>query len=400
MQRLLMITIELPFPATSGGRMKSWNMAKYLSKQFDVSLVCPLKYGTDELNRFDDAIDLKVFHYDQVEISRSATNLAKSYIRGIPLNVFRSGSYELKQRVAEIADNFDIILLDAYESFQYLPPDYHGQVILHTHNATYIMWERYAKTGDSFPMRMAAKTEAERVKNYERKACQRADLVFASPNDIDNLCGLGVSRDKFRETFHLGDDSQLALPSIEFDKTEEVLLYVGTLNWEANIDGLLWFLEEVWPSVKAKRSKLRFDIAGGNPDPRIKAACEPLTDVNLLGFVEDLEPLFIRSRLFMAPLRFGSGIKVKVLNAMCRGLPVITTSAGAEGISATHMQHLSITDEPRAMSQAILNLLQDKSAWLSIEHSSRELIREKYTWERVLGYMVSEIKQLSVREAA
>lgn len=400
MQRLLMITIELPFPATSGGRMKSWNMAKYLSKQYELSLVCPLKYGSDEINRFTDAIELKAFHSDSVQISRSAVNLAKSYIHGIPLNVYRSGSRTLKQKVAEIADRFDVILLDHYEAFQYLPENYKGKVVLHTHNATYLMWERYATQGDNLLMRMAAKAEAERVKHYERKACMRADLVFASPNDIDNLSALGVPRDKFRETFHLGDDSQLALPTIEFDTTDEALLYVGTLNWEANVDGLVWFLESVWPTLKKNFPNLRFDIAGGNPDPRIILASQALKDVRLLGFVDDLEPLFKQSRLFMAPLRFGSGIKVKVLNAMCRGLPVVTTSVGAEGIAAKHMEHLSITDDANSMITAITDLLKNKQRWEQIEKASRELIRERYTWERILGYMVTEIGHLNVRKAA
>lgn len=399
MHPLLMITIELPYPANSGGRIKSWNMLKFLGNHFDLSLVCPMKYGTDELEQFKSRSSLKYFYYDAVEVPRSGKNLLRSYTKCVPLNVYRSASERLKQTVQTIAHEYPIILLDHYESFQYLPEDYKGKVILHTHNATYLMWERYAQADGNIAIRAASAIEARRVKSYERLACNRADLVFASPNDIDNLAKLGCDRARFRETYHLGDDSQLALQTIRFENTERALLYVGTLNWEANVDGLLWFLDQVWPALKRKQPELRFDIVGGSPDQRIIDAAELLADVNLLGFVDDLEPLFQRSRLFIAPLRFGSGIKVKVLNTMCRGIPVITTSVGSEGIAAEHFKHLSITDDAESMEAAIVRLLDDSVLWQSIEHQSRELIRKNYTWKRVLGYMVDEISALNQPQA-
>lgn len=394
MPKLLMITIELPYPPTSGGRMKSWNMLKFFTNHYDVSLVSPLKYGTSELESFRNNVDLDAFYSDAVEVPRTGLNLVKSYLKAVPLNVYRSCSESLKERVKQIAHQFEVIVLDHYESFQYLPSDYKGKVILHTHNATFLMWERYANGDGSFAMRTASALEAKRVRAYERKACQCADLVFASPNDIEQLSGLGVDSAKFRETYHLGDDSQLSLPTIAFKETEKRLLYVGTLSWEANVDGLVWFLESVWPQVKSIHPDLEFDIAGGNPDRRIVDAASDLDGVNLLGFVKDLEPLFCRSRLFMAPLRFGSGIKVKVLNTMCRGVPVVTTSVGAEGIAAEHLVHLTINDDAVGMVNSILNLIDDEESWSNIEQQSRQLIRDRYTWVKVLGFMVSEIDGL------
>jgi glycosyltransferase involved in cell wall biosynthesis len=394
-KRVLMITIELPYPATSGGRMKSWNMLKVLAKHYELGLIAPLKYGEELVPEFSKQVELTEFHHDQVDIQRTALNLVKSYLQAGPLNVLRSGSKKLKLAVAEIADNYDIILLDHYESFQYLPDDYQGKVILHTHNATYLMWDRYATTGNNFAIRSACALEARRVKAYELKAVERADLVFAAPNDIDSLVAIGGQREKFRETFHLGDDSQLSLPCLDFNRTDESLLYVGTLSWEANIDGLLWFFREVWPEVKAGHPSLRFLIAGGNPDARIVQAAQTLDGVELLGFVDDLEPLFNRARLFMAPLLFGSGIKVKVLNAMCRGLPTITTPVGAEGLAVENMTHLSISEDAPQMVDAIKQLLSDNSTWDRLRDQSRTLVEQRYTWKRVLGYMTDEMDKLA-----
>lgn len=391
MSKLLMITIELPYPPSSGGRMKSWNMLKFLSQHFDVGLACPVKYGTKEVAAMVSQIQLRHFLHDAVEIPRSGKTLAQSYWHGIPINVFRSRSVALKKQIAAIAHEYDVILLDHYESGQYLPDNYQGQVIFHAHNATYLMWERYAQSDANMLYRIVTWLEGKRVKSAEVQLCQRAHLVFASPNDIDSLVDAGADRNTCRETYHLGDDSQLALPSIAFKDTQKTLLYVGTLNWEANVDGLLWFFEKVWPLVVAQQPDTRMQVVGSKPDPRLTRAAAHDPRIEFTGFVEDLEPLFQVSRLFLAPLRFGSGIKVKVLNAMCRGLPTITTPVGAEGLAAQHMEHLSITDTAEDMARSILHLMENEADWLRLESQSRALVREKYTWKKVLGYMADQI---------
>ncbi|GGF62875.1 glycosyltransferase [Alteromonas lipolytica] len=390
---LLMISIELPYPPTSGGRMKSWNMLKFLSRHFDVGLACPLKYGRDKLSEFQQQLPLSVFLSDEVQRPRSLGVLLKSYLQGMPINVYRSRSEQLVAKVARIAHHYDIILLDHYEAYQYVPRDYKGRVIFHTHNATYLMWERFATSCSNLLHRIASALEAVRVKQYEQRTTQQANLVFAAPNDIDSLVKIGTVKEKCRVTYHLGDDSQLDLPSLQYEDTEKALLYVGTLNWEANVDGLLWFLQDVWPQLKAIHPDLQFYVVGANPDERLVQLVSESDGVELVGFVDDLETYFTRARVFVSPLRFGSGIKVKVLNAMSRGLPVVTTSVGAEGLDFTNLQHLAVTDCAQQMVAYTDLILRDKHQWQQMEQCSRALIASQYTWNKVLGSMVTEINQ-------
>ena len=367
--------------------MKSWNMIKYLSQRHDVGLACPVKYGDQHIQKMQPQLALKDFISSACEVPRTPLNLLKSYLKMIPLNVFRSKSQEIIDRVASVASAYEMILIDHYEAFQYIPTDFKGKVVFHAHNATYLMWERFGMTGESLALRWVAKFEAARVKAYENRVCQRADLVFAAPNDIEMLSGLGVEKRKFKETYHLGDDSQLNLPSIQFAQTKNKILYVGTLNWEANVDGLLWFLSDVWPSLSRQDPSLTLDIVGGNPDHRIVNACRNLNGVELLGFVEDLETCFSQARVFIAPLRFGSGIKVKVLNSMCRGLPIVTTTVGVEGLDVINYTHIVVADSADEQIDSIKRLLTDKMLWESVEKNSRNLIESKYTWKKVLGDM-------------
>jgi len=391
-----MITIELPYPPTSGGRIKSWNMLKYLSERHQTSLACVIKYGTQDIETFKKLIDLNYFFYQEATHNvRSAGNLIKSYIAGIPINVYRNKQPALARQISQVANDFDVILLDHFESAQFVPASFKGKVVFHAHNATYLMWERFTRSDAALSYRIATAIETSRIKRYERDLCRRADIVFAAPNDIEHLVAIGAERSKCKVTYHLGDDSQLTLQDMVFKETSKQLLYVGTLNWEANIDGLLWFFESIWPDVLEKDPDIVLKIVGKNPDPSLIEAAKDLRNIEFTGFVEDLEPLYKQSRVFIAPLRYGSGIKVKVLNAMCRGIPVVTTAIGAEGLDVQSGKHLTISHPLINMSNDILNLINNEALWKTTSVQSREIVKAKYTWKIVLDEMNKYLEELT-----
>jgi glycosyltransferase involved in cell wall biosynthesis len=396
MRSMLFLTPELPYPPVSGGKIKSWKLVQHLSRHYRLALACPLKENDQRhLAEFESKAELAEFLHEPLQVPRSARNLAISYLRGVPLNIHRTDSSRLRRAIDRIAADYDLIFCDHYEVFQYVPEDYRGKVILHEHNAYFLMWYRYAERDGNLLLRLASYLEYLRVRRYEVRACARADRVFASPNDIDALVTAGVERGKCGVTYHLGDETHLQCPPLDYADTELSLLYVGTLSWEANIDGLLWFLQQVWPLLRQRQPALRLQIAGGNPDARLQRAVEQDTNLELCGFVDDLEPLFQRNRVFIAPLRFGAGIKVKVLTAMGRGIPTVTTSVGSEGLQAESMRHLAIADDPEPMAEAIDRLLTDQTLWDQLAQGGRQLVLQHYTWEQTLGSMQRELDDLT-----
>ncbi|KXX66450.1 glycosyltransferase family 4 protein [Marichromatium gracile] len=395
MPSILFLTPELPYPPHSGGRIKSWKLVEHLGAHADLGLACALK-GDDEVHVADFRRQARLAELvsEPVKVPRTARTLIASYLRRIPLNVLRTRSERLARAISAMAPRYDLIFCDHYEVFQYVPRDYAGPVVLHEHNAYFLMWKRYAESGANPAMRLASHLESLRVRRYELAACRRADLVFASPNDIDSLVEAGADRAKCRVTYHLGDETTLGRPPLDYASTQPILLYVGTLTWEANVDGLLWFLETVWPEVGQRHPDARVQIAGRNPDPRLRHAAAADPRVELLGFVADLEPLFQRSRVFIAPLRFGAGIKVKVLSGMGRGLPTVTTSVGSEGLEIEHMRHAAIADTAPETIAAIDTLLTDRARWEAMAGASRALIEESYSWGPLLRDMQCELDTL------
>jgi glycosyltransferase involved in cell wall biosynthesis len=388
MKKLLFITPELPYPAQSGGKVKSLKLLRALAERYQVTLACPLK--------LDDASYVEEFHaispcrnhlHDAVNIPRSPGNLATSYLRGIPLNVHRTLSQRLQADIASVVDEQDVVFLDHFEVFPYLPQEFEGLTVYHAHNAYFKMWQRYAQLPGNPAMRLAALLEARRVRNYETSVANLTDLTFAAPNDAHELKHLGVEDDKLHHTFHLGDDQQLELPDLRHADTVKKLMYVGFLGWEPNAQGLLWFIEQVWPQLVDRHPDLRFDVVGKNPDQRLRAAAAPWEGISLKGFVPDLQEIYRDSRVSVAPLLFGSGMKVKVLDAMARGMPTVTTSVGAEGIDLEHGKHLLVADNPRDMADEVDRLLTDPQLWQQLQVNSRALISERYTWRQLFAQM-------------
>lgn len=385
MKKILFITPTLPYPPVSGGVIKSNKVVHFLSEKYNLSVACLLKNDdTEHKDEFLAEIKLYDFISQELDIPRTAKNLILSNIQGIPLNLYRNKSAEFKEKIYAVAHQYDVIFCDHYVMFQYIPEDYKGKIILHEHNCEYLIWKRYANIERSVLKKVALLNQAYRIKKYEQEICRRATVILAAPNDTDELVKIGADTAKFLETYHLGDDNLLNEPALDFNKTEKALLYIGTLSWEANIDGLVWFCNEIWQSVKQQHPDIKLYIVGKKPDVRLKEIAANDNQIILTGFVENVEPYFQKSRVFITPLRFGSGIKVKVVNALYRGIPCVTTSIGTEGLKVKDGEDIFIKDNAAEYADAIDTLLTDKNCWQRLSENSRVIANKYYTWNYVL----------------
>lgn len=387
MKTLLFLTPELPYPAHSGGKLKSLKLLEHLSQQFAVTLCCPLK-GEDgrHLHDFRDTYPTIQVVSEPVSVNRSAFNLLRSYAKGIPLNVLRTASSALQTKLDAIIDDFDVVFMDHYEVGQFLPESFQGTVLYHGHNAYFKIWETYSRSSANPAHKIATRMEAARVKRFETSVANRADLVFAAPEDLTALEKAGVVNPMMTETFHLGDYGKGG-PGPSWYQSDFNLIYVGFLGWEANVKGLLWFIRKVWPRLSRMHPNLKFKIVGKHADQRLIKLVAQHDNIELLGFVPDLDGVFAESLICVAPLTFGSGMKVKVLSAMARGIPVVTTQIGAESIAAEHREHLMIANNASDMALCIDELVTDQTLWQCLATNSRRLIEDKYSWDKLFSSM-------------
>ena len=154
---------------------------------------------------------------------------------------------------------------------------------------------------------------------------------------------------------HPGLSPQLRL-SREVDSSAPVVLFTGALERVDNWRSIIWFLEHCWRTVKAASPAARLVIAGAAPPPQLIAAARAAHDVQLTGYVDSLEPYYASATVIIAPILSGAGVKFKTGDAMLRGVPVVATSIGAEGIDAHHLLG-AVVDDPTAFAKAVVSEL-------------------------------------------
>jgi polysaccharide biosynthesis protein PslH len=391
-KKILLLTIHLPYPTNHGASLfNTFRLAKYLNEKHDLFFATFLKWGSEKYEKdFLKASGVKNYYFEKLDVPRTPMNLIRSYLKGQTLNMFRSYSQTFADKIASIANQFDIILVDHYEAYQYIPASFKGKRILRVHNAEYIMWERYADIETNLLKKIAVRTEARRIKSAERRFCADAHVVLGAENDNRNLEPDEARRKgKYVEWLHLGDDNQIDLPVPAFSTLKNNLIYVGTLTWEPNIDGLVWFVKEGWNKLRAKHPDLQLYIIGKDPDERVKALSRDYPGVITTGFVDDLEDYFPKCKVNIIPLRFGSGIKVKTINGLCRGIPVVSTNIGTEGLNLEDGKACYIADDIEGFSEYISVLLKDEKAWQKISYNARVVARDRFTWSALFRILDS-----------
>jgi glycosyltransferase involved in cell wall biosynthesis len=248
------------------------------------------------------------------------------------------------------------------------------------------MWQRQAQRERNPLLRALIRLEERRVRRYEAAILTRFDIVFAvSEADRQALIELGAARERLRLLPNLPDPSLLERLPLSFAAVGPVILYFGTLSWPPNLEGIEYFLRAVFPTVRRRIPRARLVIAGKGAPPRLQQLARRTPGVEFLGPVEDAEPLYRRARLFVEASRTGGGTRLKVLNALARGLPVVATPEGVEGLDAVEGEHLLVASGAESMSEAVERLMVDDGLWQTLSENGRALVRSRDLAEAAYG---------------
>ena len=391
---LLYVTTELPYPPDSGGRIKSFRLLQFLTAHFNVKLICAFggkrKKAVQALKEAIPGLrHMQVFDNHQ---PRTAINFFVALMTSPSFNAFRIYSKELETMIKWSAEASDVVIVDHVETIDLIPEEFKGKIIYHSHNAEFKLWSDFASMRGTFLTKWMLEWEASRVKQLERYTIKRSTFTFAAPNDQQALMAeLGIEASKFKSTYHLGNDALLELDAIDLKANGKEIFYAGTLSWEPNRDGIQWFIENCWPTIYEKEPNAVLNVCGGGADDALLKLMNQTAGVNALGFVDDLEAIMQKCRCAIVPLRLGSGMKIKTFDALYRGLPLITTTSGAEGIKIEHKKHAYIIDEIDAFAETVISVLNDTKTATTLRDQGRSISKEKYNYSSMLNGMLDDI---------
>jgi len=376
--RILFITETIPYPLDSGGRIKTYHTLRMLVPAHEVRVHAFIREASQAAHQSKlEALGVSVaLHLVPRSANREAASALRSVVRA-PYTVERHLDGGVRRQVAADARDWrpDLVYCDHLSMAGYALP-LGVPVVYDAHNVEHAILQRYAATARNPVMRMAASIEWRRVRAYERAVCRASRLVLVV-SDVDRqaLSALAGTDVTFA-TVPIAVDAAGVAP-IAGLTTEPRVVFLGGLHWPPNADGLAAFVREIWPRVRAARPEATLTSVGRDDAP-VAAALRETPGVTLTGWVPDIEPFVRRGRVLAVPLRAGSGMRVKILEAMARGLPVVSTAVGCEGIDVQPGRHLLVENDPARFAAAVLRVLDDDALAASLARNARALVLARY----------------------
>lgn len=407
--RVLHLTTEFPWPATSGGSVRTVSQLRILASLPEVESVTVLSVAelavseTDRRGLSDAIPKLRVlepiFHPVHLfDFKRYVPRVVVlRALKGVPYLAgkwdSRSVRKTLRRELAGAA--VDVVYVDHLGMARYLP-DVKAErpscrVVLDQHNVESEFFKQFAER-KSGPKKMVAMAEYRAAVKFEKEALTAADAVVAISGEdakhFDALARIHAHVVPMVLPFERRERPRPAKPN---------LCYVGNLRWHPNVAGLDWFCRDVWPKIRARVPDATFEIAGVGLKPDASGNL-PVPDawkvpgVTTVGFLEDLEPLYVRSLAMLAPVFGGSGVRVKMLEGFRAGMPVVTTPDGAFGLPLEDGKEALVAGDPEGFAERVERLVKDEPLRQRIREGGYSYLEEHHSlrvaqdvMRRVLG---------------
>ncbi|MEP7355649.1 MAG: glycosyltransferase family 4 protein, partial [Anaerolineales bacterium] len=321
---------------------------------------------------------------------QTAAALVRSLVKGEPVLIARDRVAAMFARLRGLMmeNEFDVIHADQLWMAPYaraaanaLPPGRaRPRLVLDQHNAVHLIPRRLMAGARNPVLRLGWQREAAQMARYEKETCQAFDRVITvTEEDAQALVGLYPAGQAPRfSVIPICIDPAAAWQPAEQSQAPDVL-FMGGMHWPPNADGVSWFAAEILPAIVANQPQARLLAVGRQPPESLRQGLARVY-VEAPGYVDDPQPYWTRSRVFVVPLRAGGGMRVKILDAWARGVPVVSTSIGAEGLQYHAGSDLLIADTPADFAAAVLAVLQDTPLAQRLAAAGRATVEQHYDW--------------------
>lgn len=381
--RLLFVSSRYLFPTDSGGKIRTVNVLRGMKGgAFEITLVSPLP--SDPPNgapsETQDVCDRFVGWTAPRRGPVFQWSRMRHLVSTVPVAVATDDSKAGRRAIAgALEQKPDVIVVDFPHAAVLAPPPYPCTSVMFTHNVETEIFRRHAEVARD-PLRRAIwRDQARKMERYERELLRRftavvsvADrdrLFFEREYGLTNVAVIptGVDLDHFtyRESAKLDDDQG------------GTIVFTGSMDWMANIEGIEFFMDQVWPAIVRARPRAQCVIVGRSPPAALveRARARGL-NCTFTGFVDDVRPYVWGAHVYIIPLRVGGGTRIKVYEAMAMGCPVVSTRIGVEGLPVENERHFLEADAAEDMAAAVLLLLANPARRQQVSWQARRFAEE------------------------
>ena len=391
-KKLLYISPRFLFPADCGGKIRPRDILRGLKGgKFEVTLVSPATSGGAQ--RFAGEIQSVCDHFvSWPETNRSTfwgIRRGVSLLSSVPVAVASDRSAAGRRTVlAQLERDPDVVVADFAHSAILLPQRVACPSVLLTHNLEAEIFRRQAAVAQDLLHRVIWKNQAKKMQRFEEAAARRFDAVVAvSERDASHFRAI------------CGQDRVLVIPTgvdlgyfqhqsmrTEASPDGGTVVFTGSMNWLPNIEGVRYFMDEVWPRIIRARPKANMVVVGHSPPKNlVQAARDRGLPWTFTGFVDDVRPYVNAAHVYVIPLRVGGGTRIKAYEAMAMGCPVVSTAIGVEGLPLVSGRDCLIADTAEAFAASALRILEDAAVRRHIAENARRLVEQNFSAKAAAG---------------
>ena len=391
--RVAVLDEELPFPITSGKRIRSFHLLSRLAERHHVTVLCHRNPDRAEAAAADDAfrkLGIETIIVDRTVPSKSGpvfyARLAGNLLSPLPYSVASHSSPALAEAVRRFSSQHRVDVWHCeWTPYAQVLRDAFGTRLaskrwaVMAHNVESLIWRRYMETEANPMKRWYVRRQLHKFEKFEQWAYSSASAAIAVSDDDADLM-----RERFQvdevSVVENGVDTSFFRPQRDVDRDPARILFLGSLDWRPNLDAVHLLLDDIFPKVRRQVPNATLALVGRHPPDWLRAQAKTSPGVELYPDVPDVRPFLARCGMLAVPLRIGGGSRLKILEALASGTPVVSTRIGAEGLMLKPGRDLMVTEGIDDMAEAIVRGIRQPYELEDATEHGRRVVLENYDW--------------------
>jgi polysaccharide biosynthesis protein PslH len=384
---------ELSYPLTSGKRIRTFNLLSRLANRHRVTVLCHRNPDPEEAAQADEAfrdLGIETVIVDRAIPAKSGpgfyARLAGNLLSTLPYSVATHASPALADAVRTLARDEDVDVWHCeWTPYAEVLRDALGEELnesrwtVMAHNVESLIWQRYSEAEQNRAKRWYIRRQWTKFERFEQWAYRSASMPIAVSHDDARLMRerFGVRRVEVVEN---GVDIDFFRPQRDVDRDPAKLLFLGSLDWRPNLDGVSILLDDVFPRVRAAHPDATLSLVGRRPPEWLRAKVADTPGVRVHADVPDVRPFLATAGMLVVPLRIGGGSRLKILEALATETPVLSTRVGAEGLQLTSGRDLIVNETVEALASAVIDGIRRPYEIQELAENGRRRVAARYSW--------------------
>lgn len=405
-QRLNVLVIDelIPFPLDAGKTIRTWNLLKPLAKRHSLTLLChgnPRDPKIAAAKETLEAAGVRVDFAGPLPTPAGAklyAQLLRNCFSGLPYSVVKHTTAAFRSKLHALLrhERFDVVHCEWTPYARYMSEATELPFVIDAHNVETLIWKRRAENAANLAAKLFFSQQAAKMRRFEKRVFAEAQCVAAvSESEAQTIRDWSA---RWAEVAHNGVDLE-AFTAAYSGRSNE-FLFLGSLDWFPNQDAVSYLVKRLVPQIRQAVPGATFRVVGRRPSPEFRRELDGMNDVHLSADVDDVRPFLRSAAALLVPLRIGGGTRIKILEAMSSGCPVISTSVGCEGIDVTPGENILLCNQDDEFISAAARLLGDSQLSVRLAKGGRKLVEQRYSWSSAAQKLENIWQSVAVRNRA